>query len=164
MRVLHRLSMRSISRSEARPLAFVLASSAYVAVMAVACPFGAPQAQPGAGPEEACGTDLDCDSGLVCTCGTCADPTAVDQPPSCDVGDDLCPTVPSACVEEEDIAIECVGAVPNGFTANCQNGVESCPTGVPETACGACGIVRVGFICVDGAEQCLNPAAVAPGC
>ncbi|MCC7110273.1 MAG: hypothetical protein IT382_13355, partial [Deltaproteobacteria bacterium] len=125
---------------------------ALTAALALArCPSGPPPVA-GAPAGGSCGDDLECDSGLVCNCGTCESPDAAGDPPAaCPPPADGCPPFPSACVDGCD-EMNFVGS------ALCVDGLESCAPigGVLETTC-TCGEVPEGYRCEEGTLVCESP-------
>lgn len=114
----------------------------------------APAAVSGVGEGSPCGTDLDCDNGLACECGTCATLTDTPQPPSCEVTpDNRCPDVASECF------LACGDETVVGL-AECVEGRETCESsaGVLRDFCGldTCwGEPAPGESCFGGVWDCM---------
>ena len=127
-----------------------------ITIVVVTCKTAPPPAA-GAPQGTFCGTDLECDDGLVCTCGTCALPSGEDEPPACNVTVG-CPAFPTACVNSCDDP-RFAG------NADCAAGVETCAVGVLQTSCapGCPDPIPSGFQCENGQLVCTQPA-ISGGC
>ena len=109
---------------------------------------GGPEPKAGFPAGSDCATNLDCESGLFCNCGTCA---VEEGPPGCSVNIDAnCPEEPSTC-------FAACGDETTVGAAECVEGSEVCSTGVlrdtcPVTTCW--GEPAVGEICINGEWVC----------
>ncbi|HEY4220684.1 MAG TPA: hypothetical protein VGO62_05060 [Myxococcota bacterium] len=152
----------SVVTASASAFATVLAT-----VLALAACKTAPAPAAGAPAGSFCGSDLECDDGLVCTCGACSAPTSTDEPPAC-APTTGCPPFPTACVESCTAPRLYVG------DSTCSSGAESCASGVLESSCTddnpECNVdggaaPPAGFICSnEGTLDCLLPGNVAGNC
>jgi hypothetical protein len=141
--------------SRSRYAAAALACAALAAAFVATCKTPPPPAA-GAPRGSFCGTDLECDDGLVCSCGQCQPPGPTDLPPACNqTATGGCPKpFPQACVtsctDEQFIA-----------NADCgEGGIESCRVGILSNSCVPDGGV------LDGGPDggCAQPSARDAGC
>lgn len=139
----------------------VLAPLAAVVLLASACPsFLAPPATSGAREGARCSANVDCASGLVCECGSCAKPTGM--PSRCLALDDACGDEPSDC-------FRACGDPSVVGKAACVGGRESCSSsgGVLESSCPPETCWEPpgpGEVCVDGELQCEHGRAANGQC